>query len=112
YNKGTRSALNDISLDPLVVMDVCREHKIWHASGIVNRMLHRICHVGAATMVIVKRIDGVMQAHDQSLILWRSCKFVCKPLLLHGINRSVFRNVRVHANYCSIWTDKSEINVW
>jgi hypothetical protein len=71
----------------------------WFSTMVCSmRVLQRVRHLRAAAVVGVERIDWMMQRQDQRSIGGRGGELVGQPLLLGGVDRAVFRHVRVHAD--------------
>ena len=82
----------------LVVMDVTGKDGIRDSPAILYGLIEDILHVGAAAVIGIRRIDGVMHRDDQCCILRRGAQFRLKPGNLIVVHPAAFRDVGVQAD--------------
>ena len=82
-------------LDPLIVVNVTGQHEIGHSTRRVDGLGELLGHLRAAAVMVVKRVNGMVQRHHQRLVCRRRSHFLVKPVTLIGVNAAVFGHIGV-----------------
>src|ERR1022692_4857343 len=92
------TAGSDRVFDALVIVNMARQHKVRHASGVANRVFEDVSHLRTAAVKDVERENRMMQRQNESPVGGVSGKLVGDPLLVYRIDISALGNVGVHAD--------------
>src|SRR5450755_2295423 len=61
--------------EALIVMNMAGENGIWRAPAGLNGLIENSSHRRAATVIGIRRVNGMVHRDDQRFILWSAAQF-------------------------------------